>query len=212
MEIPLKQSDIKLNDFLKYQEYIKNLNDNDKKNYKKFYKETVKIFYHLDDKELLSFKYNTLIDMYKIIENILNTKQEVVLKFEIENVKYGLNPNFNDITFGEMVDCDTEDILRQICILYIPIIKEKGEKYLIKPYDANIDIYETFKKELTLDIYNGFIAFFLKIQQGFMIYIQKSLTEMDITPDQKKILEGNGDGFLGYMNYVQEIYQSKIKY
>lgn len=175
MKIPKKQSDIKLSTYLKYNDYYNNLTDKQKLNTKVVMKQTIKIFYEIKELEYNSKPYNQIIDMFQIIQNILNTPQKLIPIIEVDGVEFGITPDFRKLTFGELVDLDTDDILKQICILYRPIIKRKGEKYLIKDYDADISSYELFKEKLTLDIYNGFISFFLHIQKNFVHTIQRSM-------------------------------------
>ena len=165
-------------------------------------KNTVKIFYGLDEDGFNQLEYVVIQDMFQIISNILTIEQELVTIFIHNNVEYGINPNFNDITFGEMVDCDTTDIIQQICILYRPIVSKKGGKYIIEKYKANIEIYNELKETLTLDIYLGFIGFFLSIHKSLLNYTLNYITEKASDPDKKKLLEKSGNGLDGYTNYA----------
>ena len=205
MKIPRKQSDILLSTFLKYEEFVEALTEEQKEDNYYIIKNTVMIFYNLTEEEFNKRTYTTILDLYQIIQNILDTPQRVILTFKMNDIVYGLNPDFNSITFGELMDCDTTDVLQQISVLYRPVINKKGEKYLIEEYKANIETYEMFKNNLTLDIYNGFVSFFLKISESLTNYIQKYLMDQDINQNQKKILEKSMDGSVGYTNYAKVI-------
>ena len=85
----------------------------------------------------------------------------------------------------------------------------KGKKYIIEPYKADISIYDELKENLTLDVYNGFIGFFLRIQQTLLSCTLNSLMEMDLTPKMKKDLAESGVGSPGFMNSVMETLQNK---
>ena len=198
MKIPRSKSDILVNDYLEYIEYIKTEPATDLE----LIKNTVKIFYHLTDDQFNELEYSVIRDMYQIIENILKIEQKLVPFFWVNGEEYGINPNFDDMTFAEMVDCDTTDIIKQICILYRPIEKKKGSKYTIKKYEADISIYDELKNTLTLDIYLGFIGFFLKINRDILSSIQNYLMGRATDPEMKKLLELNGVGWDGSMNYV----------
>ena len=101
--------------------------------------------------------------------------------------------NFDDMTFGEMVDCDTEDILQQICILYRPITNKKGNNYTIEKYKGDIEVYEELKNTLTLDIYLGFVGFFLKISQSLLKNsLSYTLNQVATPAEKKKLLEEYG--------------------
>jgi len=201
MKIPRKASDILVKNYLKYVDYIKTKPEKDTD----IIKNTVMLFYDLNIDDFNSFKYSTILDMYKIIDNIMKIPQELVNIIEIDGIEYGINPDFDDMTFAEMVDCDTEDVLQQMCVLYRPIEKKKGTKYTIKKYEADIEIYNKLKETLTLDIYLGFIGFFLKINRDILNFTLNSLTEMDMDPEKRKILEKSGLGLAGYMNSVMVI-------
>lgn len=198
MRIPKKQEHIKLKNYLKYIEYHNSKEQHDDM---ELLKETIKIFYEIDDEKYNEMPYQQILDMYKIIENILQQKYDLIPLFELEGVEYGINPNFEEMTFAELVDCDTNDVLQQMCVLYRPVVKRKGKKYIIEKYKANIN-YELFKEKLTLDIYTGFVTFFLKIQNDLLNYTLKSLKEEVTDPEKRKILEKSGDGYRGYMNLL----------
>lgn len=201
MKIPKSKKDILVKNYLKYLEYIKTEPNEEKE----ILKQTVKIFYELDEDAFNAFEYQNILDMFQIISNILQTKQDLVPIFKHDDIEYGINPNFSDMTFSEMIDCDTEDVIQQICVLYRPIVKRKGDKYTIEKYDANIEILEELRETLTLDIYLGFVGFFLKISQSCLNSILHSLTVKAIDPERKRILENYMDGILGYTNYAAEI-------
>lgn len=210
MKIPRRQSDILLKTYFKYQDFLTNIKPEEKEDYFLLMKNTIMIFYDIDEQKYDSIPYTQILDMYKIIENITSTPQNLVPIIKIKGKKYGINPSFADMTLAELVDCDTTDIIKQMAILYRPITKKLFRKYRVDKYKANIEHYEFMKENLTLDVYNGFITFFLKIQKSFMIFTLKSLKAMDINPEMKNTLEENGAGLLGFMNSAQEILQSKI--
>lgn len=195
MKIPRKASDILAKNYIKYIELIKNKEEISTK-------DVIEIFYDVDTEKLRDFEYKTILDMYKIIQNILSIEYKLVKFIEIDGKKYGINPDFDDMTFGEMIDCDTDDIIKQISILYRPIIKKRNNKYKIQRYKADRSSYEWLKENLTLDVYLGFIGFFLRINKDILNYTQNYLMEMDIPVEMKKNLEKLGDGWLGSMNSV----------
>jgi len=206
MKIPKKQSDIKLKDFLTYQKFILELDDEQKNDELLLSTKMLNTFYGIDETEIPNMPYSITSDLIILINNIIQLNSDVVLTFNIDGVEYGIMPNFDDITLAELVDCNTPDVLQQICVLYRPITSKSGHKYKIKKYDADISNYELFKEKLTYDIYSGFISFFLRIQKDLTNYTLKFLMEQDITPEQRKVLEESGVGSDGFMNSVMEIY------
>ena len=205
LKIPEKQSDIKIYTYLEYEKFIKGLNDNQKKDEDYLLFNTLYIFYGIDNETYKKLPYNTTMELYEIVTTLLNTKQELVQRFKVKGIEFGLVPNMDDITLAELVDLDTTDIVRQLCILYRPITNKKKDKYLVELYKADLQYYDEFK-ELGLNIMNGFVGFFLNIQKDFMAYTLNSLEEVEgLNPRQKKDLEKSGSGILGFLNSVTGI-------
>lgn len=200
MKIPKKQNDILAKTYIEYENYIRSL---DKDNYDNndILKNTVKIFYQLSDEQYNKLTYQNVTDLNQIIVNILKVHQPLVVKFKHNKKTYAINPDFDDITMGEYVDLDTDDVLKQISIMYRPIKHKLGKKYTIEKYKADISIYDDMKEWLTLDIYLGFIGFFLKINNDLLNYSLNYLMEgQDLSPEQKKNLQINGHGLHGLMD------------
>lgn len=205
MKIPRKQSDILVKTYLEYEEYIKSL---DKDNYDNndVLKNTVKIFYQLSDEQYNKLAYHTALDLNQIIVNILKVPQKLVVKFKHNKKTYAINPNFDDLTMAEWVDLDCDDIFKQISILYRPIKHKLFKKYTIEPYKADISISDDMKEWLTLDIYIGFISFFLNLNKELLNYTLNYLMEdQDLSQETKNNLQENMDGILGYTDYAMKI-------
>ena len=205
MKIPRRQKDILVKDFLEYKKFYENIPEDKKGDEELLLRNTIRIFYKIDNKKIDNLKYKTLLDMYKIIENILNTDQKPVERFHLNGIEYGLIPDFTDLTLGEMVDCNTEDVIQQIAVLYRPIIKKRGNNYKIGKYEADMEHKEELENILTLDIYSGFVSFFLSIQKDFMRSTQKSLMEMDMDQETRSNLEKSGVGTAGFMYSLMKI-------
>ena len=200
MKIPRNKKDILVKTYLEYENYIKSL---DKDNYDNndVLKNTVKIFYQLTDEQYNNLTFKNVTDLNQIIVNILKVPQSLVIKFKHNKKIYAINPNFDDITMAEWVDLDCDDVLKQISILYRPIKHKIFKKYTIEPYKADIKIYDDMKEWLTLDIYLGFMFFFLKVNQDLLSYSLNYLMEdQDLNLEQRKTLQSNGLGLHGLMD------------
>jgi len=187
------QKDILAKNYIAYQKYITD-NEEDPNKLKVMLNLLYGISYEEYDKTL----YTKILKYIEEINNYINNNTKLIINFKINNIKYGINPNFADITMGEMLDLDTEDIMKQIAILYRPVIKERRKKYLIKEYTGEYDL-ELFNNNITLDILLGFIGFFLKINEDYLIYTQNCLeTELGLNLELKNSLCKNGVGFRGF--------------
>ena len=107
--------------------------------------------------------YSTLSELTSKMPN--NELRRVI---EIEGVEYGFIPDMNDLTFGEFIDLDTwlqdgyKNIVDILAILYRPISKRKGERYIIEEYDTSTttDRGSIFSKSMSIDSVYGAIVFF----------------------------------------------------
>jgi len=193
-------SDINIRTYLEYEKWFNNLTNEQKIDENYIMYKTIQFFYNFPVDKYEKFTYEIVLHFYNHLVNILNMKEKLVQTFKLNGVEYGLVPNFDDITMGELIDLNDNDIIKQMCILYRPILKKKGSKYTVIDYKADISMYDSFKDNLSLNVYNGFVSFFLRIQLGFIHIIQRSLEkEVDIPQEMKKNIVKNGSGLDGFI-------------
>lgn len=197
MRIIKNKKDILAKTYIEYEKYVRSLDLNNIDN-DEVIKNTIKIFYNIDDEQYKKLSYQEVINLNKIIENILKKPSKLVTKFKYNKKTYGIIPNLDDITMLEFVDLNVDDVLQQICILYRPIKHKLFNKYTIEKYSEPFD---ELKEIITLDIYLGFIGFFLKINKDLMNYTLNYMVEdQDLNQEQKKSLQQNGGGLFGWIN------------
>jgi hypothetical protein len=129
-------------------------------------------------------------------------------RFEIDGVKYGFFPKWEELTFAEFVDMDTISTKKQdqlldllhilASIMYRPIIEEKSEHdFKIEKYDVNSmkERAELFKKKLDIRFILGAQFFFINFANKFLGYSQLSLipklsiwTKMKLLWKMRKIM------------------------
>ena len=179
-------------DFLKLIENSKDDTDN--------LKIMLNMFFDIDEKTYNKMPYQRVLQKADIVNIIVNKTHILPIIIEMEGVKYGINPDFSDITMGEMLDLETDDVLKQMAILYRPIVKQKNKKYTIEEYNGNYNL-DLFNNNITLEQLLGFIGFFLKINEDYLNYIQNSLEkeQRDLNPEMKKCLQKNGGGGRGFI-------------
>jgi hypothetical protein len=109
-------------------------------------------------------------------------------RFEIDGVKYGFFPKWQDLSFAEFVDMDTianktgDEQLNMMhilmAIMYRPITEERGEhdfdieKYDVKTINKRAEI---FKAKMNINIVLGAMFFFIKYARKYLLYTQSSL-------------------------------------
>tara|TARA_R100000353_G_C6443533_1_gene179257 strand:+ start:166 stop:753 length:588 start_codon:yes stop_codon:yes gene_type:complete len=106
------------------------------------------------DRDMASqLEVKSLKKIFKTIEfmtkEMPNTK-ELIKKVEWNDKKYGIIPNFSEISMGEYIDIeehckDAQKNLHKIMsILYRPIVKETRTRYSIEPYAPNEELEQEY--------------------------------------------------------------------
>lgn len=110
----------------------------------------------------------------------LNTvSDEVVNRFKIDGVEYGLIPDFEEITTGEYLDIsayenDASNIHRLMAILYRPVVSKFGKSYTIEEYSGSSKYMDVMLK-VDASIYTRVMSFFLLINQRCMKIMNTSI-------------------------------------
>ena len=138
------------------------------------------------DLELMSDAIRELLKIDPVFEN----------RFKLGGVEYGFIPNFDDITFGELVDldecADKENYHKLMSILYRPITKtQSGGRYKIEKYKGIDDL-----SEMPLGIALGAVGFFLTLGAQLLSDTLNSLTGEEVAQAQKQGTQKSGDGIL----------------
>jgi len=145
-------------------------------------------------KEMLSkFKYKDLSDITKTLMKLLNSefkKEELIKKIEFNGERYGLIPNFSNISLGEFIDIEeyckeTNTNLHSIMsIMYRPIVKERGTRYSIeeyKPDEYKEDLFKDFPISVSMSALNFFFRLGKKLHHSLLNYLEED--------QQKKVQE-----------------------
>lgn len=134
------------------------------------------------------------VEQVRFVETILSQHMlqpktsDLILTFEINGVTYGLENDWQNMTWGQWVDLEVysqsdklNDYIHKIlAILYRPIEIEKGTKYTLKKYKSSEveERAELFKQELGIDVWFGVSTFFLQALNVFTNNIETSLKAM----------------------------------
>ena len=116
----------------------------------------------------------------------------------IDGVEYGFEPNLSKMSYGAYADITQYDTIQVdknwakiMSILYRPIEKKQYGKYLIKPYDGEID--ETKWLDVNMEVHWGSLFFFVHLQMDLLKGILSSLKETELPPNIKPILARSGE-------------------
>jgi len=145
------------------------------------------------------------------INNMFDTKHQLINTFKLNNQEYGFIPSLEDMSFGEYVDLDTfigdnDNLHRAMNVLYRPIEMRKGKRYVIESY--NPDNYEV-AKDFPLDAVLGSLVFFLNLGTELSTLILNSSKKTnEETLAQYLISQPNGVGTIQSMQSLKGILQN----
>ena len=96
---------------------------------------------------------------------MFDSKPELIRTFTMNNIQYGIVPDFDAISLGEYIDLDTyigdwENMLIAMNVLYRPVKNKMGDKYINKDYDVNS---KENLDEISMDIVLGSIFFLYQL-------------------------------------------------
>jgi len=154
--IPSNLSEISLK---QYQKFLKIQETNDDSYFLQC--KMIEIFCNLDAKSARLLKLTDADRIVEIINNMFEDKPSLIRTFKIGGVEYGIIPDLDEMSLGEYIDLDTyigdwQNMQIAMNVLYRPISKKIGEKYLINEY--TLDAKEKLE-EIPMDIVLGSIFF-----------------------------------------------------
>tara|TARA_R110001632_G_scaffold204574_1_gene328144 strand:+ start:662 stop:1402 length:741 start_codon:yes stop_codon:yes gene_type:complete len=126
----------------------------------------IEIFCNLDAKTVRLLKLSDADKIVHILNNMFEKKPDLIRTFRLNNIEYGLIPDFDAMSLGEYIDLDTyigdwENMLIPMNVLYRPIKDKIQDKYIIKEYDVNS---KEKLEEVSLDVVLGAIFFFVSFR------------------------------------------------
>lgn len=187
---PTSWADIKLVDYLKWYRAVKPY-ENTEQYFDKAVINAIEYFTNVSGDEYIKMPAKDVTDAQIALAQLLQSIEtnQLVKTFDIEGVKYGFIPSFDNISYGEYLDLIsyTKNVWGEVptimSILYRPIIKS-GRTYTIEEYNGtNEDRIELLNYYLTMDVVFGAFSFFLHLQRDLVIgtqhYLKSLLSQMD---------------------------------
>ena len=204
IRIPTTLNEITLG---QYQEYAKlqELSETD------LQLKTIEIFCNVPEVVVRNMKATDIVEICGIINNMFDTKHQLISMFKMNGVEYGFIPSLEDMSFGEYVDLDTfigdnDNLHRAVNVLYRPIEHRKGNRYTIKDYDPNTS---EIAKDMPLDAVLGAVVFFYNLGKDLSTVMLNSLDKKnEQTLAEYLTSQPNGGGTIQSMDYLTEILQN----
>ena len=170
----------------------------------------IEIFCEVPSIVVRNMKATDIVDICNILNNMFDTKHQLINSFKIGKQEYGFIPSLEDMSFGEYVDLDTfigdnDNLHRAMNVLYRPIDLKQGNRYKIKDYDP--DLSED-AKDYPLDAVLGAMVFFYDLGRDLstvMLNFSKEANEENLVHYLTSL--PNGAGTIQSMDSLTEILQ-----
>ena len=208
--VPTSLSEITLEQYQKFE--VLNTDENQDTNF--LMHKMVEIFCNLDLKDVAKIKFNSVREILSDLNKLFDTKQDLITKFTLKDVKYGFIPELDEMTLGEYIDLDENftswnSMHKAMAVLYRPISIEKGDKYQIEDYEG-LKEADTMK-QMPLDVVMSSMVFFYRLNnellQTTLNYLNKEIPK-ELTMEQRQTLAKSGVGIKASMESLKEMLQN----
>jgi hypothetical protein len=117
----------------------------------------------------------------------LQSQEDTTLKniIEIDGVRYGFHPDFDEMTLGEYADIESfiksgadKHLPEIMAVLYRPIKEEVDGVYTIEAYDGNIKIRTEIMRKMSATQVHSALVFFYHFSNVLLTIMQLSLMEV----------------------------------
>jgi len=166
-----------------YQKFIK-----DEQKYVNEPIEMISLFTNIPVSKLKNLSPKTI----QLINNFVEQKiqipnlKELVTTFTHNGVEYGLETDFGSMAWGAWVDLEVyssqnimDNIHKIMAVMYRPIVKRKGNKYTIEPYDSET-ISSRAEEFLTVPI-----SYWFQVADFFLSIVNASISNIKVSLEQK---------------------------
>lgn len=193
-----------------------NLNDITLRQYQKYLlledpttKDIVSIFLGIKKKDVGKISKKQVDSIAADVVGLFNEKASLVSVFNYRGIEWGFIPNLDAMGYDENDDAtdsfgDWQELHKTMSVLYRPITKKKGGKYLIEEYDEPIK-YSEMLRDMPLGICFGAYVFFYTLFSDLLKaipnYIHKTITQEELA-----VLLQNGVDTTALFHSLKEIY------
>ena len=206
---------------LHYQQFVDDVKGSEDEDY--IGQRLVERFCGIELKEIVKIKQKDILNLTNHFNTLFKAKNKFKTRFKIHNVEFGFITDLENITSGEYIDLekylqDVNTLHKAMAVMYRPIVKEKGDKYEIEPYQSALN-YSEVMQYAPLSIVLAAQVFFWSLGQQLLKAIPTFLeTEMKkMSKKQQAILveqlnlQNNGDGIQAYMNSLKGMLEDSMK-
>jgi hypothetical protein len=206
---------------LHYQQFVDDVKGSEDEDY--IGQRLVERFCGIELKEIVKIKQKDILNLTNHFNALFKAKNEFKTRFKIQGKEFGFITDLENITSGEYIDLekylqDVNTLHKAMAVMYRPIVKEKGDKYEIEPYQSALN-YSEVMQYAPLSIVLAAQVFFWTLGQQLLKAIPTFLSQemKKMSKKQQEILveqlnlQNNGDGIQVYMNSLKEMLEDSMK-
>ena len=199
--IPTSLEDVTIEQFIKYNRITKLEEVDDEV----IMVSVIANFCDLSVEDVLKIPVKDMKEIAQQIVDVLNTEPRDIQIYK----DLGRIPNFDNISAGEYIDLDKyftdpENYHRAMAVLYRPIKKKLGSKYILEDYKGSDDSCESMLK-LPLELLLSSMVFFSNLNRELLKatrdFLQQPTAETDLL---EKHLAENGAGINQFTQLLEE--------
>lgn len=205
--VPESLNEITLGQYQKFHKLVTNNPDSEFVRQK-----TVSIFCNVDMKDVRQMMLSSIDEVYNGLIELFNGSPELISRFTINNIEFGLIPNFDQMSAGEFADLDdynsdVEQWHKCMAVLYRPVTKKLAKFYDIEPYKGTEQFAEIMK-DTPISIVLAVQVFFYNLSKELLSVTMDYLEQLPQS-DKQIIVEKasslkNGDGIIAFMQSPKE--------
>tara|TARA_R100000935_G_scaffold18207_1_gene35270 strand:+ start:285 stop:929 length:645 start_codon:yes stop_codon:yes gene_type:complete len=166
--------------------------------------------------DLSNMKLMTVDTLTNELNDLFDQKHEFIKEFTLYGKTFAFIPKLDDITYGENKDItnyinDWGNMHKAMAVMFRPVTKKYGSKYLIEDYQGS-GVYSELMKDAPLSVVLGAMVFFYNLTNELLNCIPKYLeTQLKDQQTTEAASVKNGEAIANCTVYLKETLQSLKK-
>ena len=166
--------------------------------------------------DLSNMKLMTVDTLTNELNDLFDQKHEFIKEFTLYGKTFAFIPKLDEITYGENKDItnyinDWGNMHKAMAVMFRPVTKKYGSKYLIEDYQGS-GVYSELMKDAPLSVVLGAMVFFYNLTNELLNSIPKYLeTQMKDQQMTEAASVKNGEAIANCTVYLKETLQSLKK-
>jgi len=156
-----------------------------------------KIFVRGDLVHIEKLPLKKLNEIFETITNLFATeKNKFTNIIKIDGVEYGLVPNLDELSIGEVADIEEyfkqgyeKNLHNILAILFRPITQKFGKLYNIETYNGTQERPALFQEHFPCDILQGVLVFFSTLENDFLNHTLSYLLNQEESKNFKQAVQ-----------------------